>query len=646
MKKQIISLLLTMVMIFSLIPLASFSTVAAITHTDWYTAETSDTHPNDLYIDTEAEFEAFGKEINMQSATTKSDSFTGKVIHITKDLDMSNCTTWYANGPKRGRFFDGIIDGHGHTISGLKLPVSTANTNNTLSGLLAGCIIAGTENTTYGCNAGVFNLKITNSEISTSSNYCGGLFGSIGQGGTNNYTTGKIVFKNLDIDVAIESSATIVGGIVGESRMDDVEFENCIVRGTLSGTTITGGYIGNNYGQRTTFTNCTSQVNISGTTKLGGFVGVSSQNGGSKVNKLWFYDCVYSGKITSSDESTATQLGGFIGCAGGNKDESNGRPAQVVMDNVAFYGAIECVGWANQSGAIIGALPKYSTSTASVTNAIVGGSIKTGVNADGISSSYVKRTAGIIYAGCTFSINKVVAFVSGIYVDANGQEQELTNLTGSGGWYGKANVEDVAPTTSATGHSTTTAENMLGTDVESKYVPTGFTTMPGAYPLPIGVVNHAWEDNHVSEDTATDGYKTSFRGFQTKVDGLVYECRLVGLVNDMNGDGKLDDEYEAVGFDIVLVSHSAADGSQWTNSDAINTVYTSVLAQLEDGTGEESLTAEKLGGDYIFVTTVQVPTNLDKDVTFLVKTFHDTENGRVYDDVYTVTFDTTVSANS
>ena len=62
MKKQIISLLLTMVMIFSLIPLASFSTVAAITPTDWYTAETSDTHPNDLYIDTEAEFEAFGKE--------------------------------------------------------------------------------------------------------------------------------------------------------------------------------------------------------------------------------------------------------------------------------------------------------------------------------------------------------------------------------------------------------------------------------------------------------------------------------------------------------------------------------------------------------------------------------------------------------
>lgn len=651
MKKQIISLLLTMVMIFSLIPLASFATVAAVptVDTDWYDTETADSHPNDLYIYNEDDFAAFGKKINSESATTATDYFTGKVVHIMADLDMSEYSAWYTNGPKRGRFFDGIIDGHGHTISGLKLPVSTANTNNTLSGLLAGCIIPGTENTTYGCNAGVFNLTIVDSEISTGSNYCGGLFGSIGVGGTNNYCTGTVVFKNLDLDIDISSTADYVGGIIGESRMDDVEFENCIVRGDIDGTTRIGGYIGYNYGQRTTFTNCTSQVNINGTTSLGGFVGTTSQNGGSKVNKLWFDDCLYSGKIysTTTTETNSVYLGGFVGCAGSYKSETEGRPAQLEMDNIAFYGTIECDGWANQSGAIIGALPKYSTSTASVSNAIVGGHVKTGVNADGESSSYLKRTAGIVYAGCTFTINKVIAFTTAIYVDSNQQEQELTKLTGTSGWYGKANVDDIAPTTSATGHKTTTAAEMLGTDVNSTYVPTGFTTMPGAYPLPVGVVNHAWEDNHVSADTATDGFKTAFRGFQTKVEGMVYKLRLVGLVNDMNGDGTLDDEYKAVGFDIVLLSHTAADGSQWTSSEPITTVYTSVKAKLDENSDEEtSLSAAELGGDNIFVATVgAVPVNVG-EVTFIVKTFHDTADGRVYDDVFTVTYDTAVATNS
>ncbi len=575
MKKQIISLLLTMVMVFSLIPLASFSTVAAAPTVDtaWYNANATD-----LYIYDENDFAAFGAEINKANSVSAA-AFDGKVIHIMADLDMSEYSAWYSAGPKRGRYFAGIIDGHGHTISGLTLDVPKGNAGNNLAGLLAGVIIPSTnKNTTYDCYSGVFNLGIINSTISAGALYCGGLFGRVG---ANDAGESKLTmkFENLYVDVDITSEAPTA---------DDA-----------------------------------TKGNTNAAIYVGGLVGYFGKGYDAEMNNV-----VYAGDITVTDQTATDRIGGFLGeYAAINSNYKS----TLLMKDCAFYGTIDVNDGSYVSGfigVVSNAIENDDDSFLRLENCIAAGYLNLGyTGASGIFFKSGNASAKLRIKNCYYIDQFSDSVVKQLNNDASGTIENLDTNT-------KADSPAALAAMEIDGYA-----NM----------PHGTLSLEAPVPtvVPAGVVNFIWRVNHLkSAGFDTTNYATAFRGFQTKVDGLVYNCRLVGLVNDMNGDGKLDDEYKSVGFDIVLVSHSAADGSQWTNSDAITTVYTSVLAQLDNSTEETALTAAQLGGDYIFVATVQVPTNMDKDVTFLVKTFHDTESGRVYDDVYTVTFDTSVSTNS
>ncbi|MBO5203170.1 MAG: hypothetical protein J6B72_00970 [Clostridia bacterium] len=589
MKKQIISLLLTMVMIFSLIPLASFATVAAAPTVDttWYDTETTDSHPNDLYIYDENDFVAFGAKLGEAKTTpANATAFDGKVIHIMADLDMAGYANWYNSGNKVGRYFNGIIDGHGHVISNLNWEciyntgTTNLNTNAKYTGLLGGYIIPGSaKNSTYDCYAGVFNLGFVNCSMTTGALYCGGLFGAIGADNSGEGTR-TMRFENLYVDVDVTSYA---------------ETADSATKGNTNASIYVGGiasYFGKGYD--------------------------------AEMNNV-----VYAGDIEIKDQTATDRIGGFLG----EYAAINGSyKSTLLMKNCAFYGTIDVNDGAYVSGfigVVSNAIENDDDSFLRFENCIAAGYLDLGYTGNnGVFFKTGNASAKLRIKDC-------------YYIDqfSNNVVLQLNNDA-------KGTIENLDTNTKVDSPSALAAMEIDG----YANMPHGTLSLEAPVPtvIPVGVVNFIWRTNHLkSEGFDTTNYATAFRGFQTKVDGMVYKLRLVGLVNDMNGDGTLDDEYKAVGFDIVLLSHTAADGSQWTSSEPITTVYTSVKAKLDENSDEEtSLSAAELGGDNIFVATVgAVPVNVG-EVTFIVKTFHDTVDGRVYDDVFTVTYDTAVATNS
>ena len=322
------------------------------------------------------------------------------------------------------------------------------------------------------------------------------------------------------------------------------------------------------------------------TYEIGGFIGKVGNCAVNIKNSVAVGDVITNGAIA--------KVGGLIGFV----DPGSTGSAKVSITDSAVYGNVTANG--NSTGLIVGRI--YRATEVELTNVIAAGTM-TITNS---TQSHYGAFVGRIQSG-TFNI------ASSVYT--------ATKAVGNGS------------ATNDSNYDSTTPEALKTT------VPTGFNTwiidanLNNGYPLPINV---AYMLNHVNKDTATDRYETAFAGYQNTdfVDGFS-NIRLIGVVNDTNDNDSLDDEYTAVGFEVEMISPKT-----WNNktdngaAPKITTVYSSVLE------GKTPKSASDLGGDYIFVATITGVKQNVGDVTFVVKTFHDTDDGRVYDDAYVITYNT------
>lgn len=603
MKKRIISIFLVTVLIFSALPLISAPVAAAASpeaedvqsavptaDSDWYANETGDDTPNDLYIYNEDDFVAFGAKIGEANSLANATAFDGKVIHIMADLDMSGYANWYNSGIKRGRFFNGIIDGHNHVIRGLKWEYiyssgTTINTGATYAGLLGGIIVPGTYNDAYGAYAGVFNLGIVDSGITCGAKWIGGLFGSVGNTNQEADTNAirLIKFENLYIDVDVTSHA---------------QTADSAALGDINSAIYVGGVFGQQY----------------------------------KSFDVEMNNVVYAGDIKVIDETVTDRVGGFIGEFSGINGE---HKSTLRMNKCAFYGTVSVKNGYYVSGyigCVSNAIENDDDSFLIIENCIAAGYMNCGTTAKSGVFFKCGNASAVLVIRNSFYINQY----DGIVLSENNDTANSSGVVGNGT---NTNVETPAA---------------LAQTVIEGYVNTyrGVPELTNPYPtvVPFEIVNIMWRADHASADTSADGFDTAVVGFQSKVAGDSLQLRLIGLVNDMNGDGSLDDEYTSVGFDIVMMSPTGADGTIWSNRDpetnelpVIKTVYTGVRATL--ASSEETVySAEELGGDYIYVATVAGIMKNVGEVTFVVRTFHDGADGRIYDDVCTITYDTTVES--
>ena len=675
MKKRILSIFLAAMMVLTMIPVAAVAAVAASSSTvnggngnildsenkvtydpTWY-----DSTESDLYIWDESDFLAYGLQI--QDAGSAGTSYKNQVIHIMDDLDFSNLdlatfkTSKFANASAENWFYVifvsrnmcGIIDGHGHSIRGLNF--STDSGTRASGGLLGGYLCAcGTYNDEYCCNAGVFDLTISGEMTGLHDDNNGGLFGYA----KVSAATQKIVFDNVVVDVDIDSSKNYVGGFVGYVSGGVVEFNNCVSQGSIdcegtdyagfigrcdaasltmtacySACEITGtgsnvgGFIGNHRSVKAEIKNCISSVNISSATTLGGFIGwelaveddysncvfdgtingtkaiggfagKSQGMNGSYDNKLGFDGCVSVGSLTA-----ASDIGGYVGTVGATNNTSasaGARETFATIENSAFYGNITVTSDSSNIGAIAGSLycnpaGVSAASTLTVENVILGGNITYGNGVTSVIS--VGYIVGANKVGNSVTAKNIIAFTT----DA------LATLEMIGTNDGTQSV--------AASCVTENAANMTGVNaaITSAFTDT-FTTMPTDFPMPLGVVNMVR-----GESTGTE-----YLGYQNGTNSVRFVA------------GGTNTDYTGVGFDISVYANGALVSGG--NTQTTDKVYSSIMGNVNGV--NVTYTNEELDVDYIYtISCDNIPA--DKEITFVVKTYHVEDSATVYDDIYVVT---------
>ena len=256
----------------------------------------------DFYITSKAGLEYFrdlvngvktvvdGYLANYASGTTvvnfyQGNIFSGKTVHLLEDIDLENedwtpigyvhkAATEDAYGYDKELFY-GNFDGHGHTIS---------------------------------------NLKVVSSSNNSKSEY--GLFGRIGAPGGANQTFANLTIENVNV-----ASGSYVGAFVGNCQSNPVTFDNCTVTGTIS---LNGYYTGALYGigSGNVFNSevaGTAGSTISGTSFAGALVG--SERGGTGLS-------ITNNSVSDVTVSSSQFAGGLVGAM------ANGASGTlVVLDN-------------------------------------------------------------------------------------------------------------------------------------------------------------------------------------------------------------------------------------------------------------------------------------------------------------------------
>ncbi len=251
------------------------------------------------------------------------------IVNINADLDFSDMSELkWAQQIGCAQVFAGIIDGKGHKIKGLRYNSADMGGNaSSLSyaGILGGKIQAGeaAQSEYDGAYAGVFNLALENCEFISDVRYSGLLFGSAGN------AAGKILFKNVYVNGEIQSSANVLGGLLGCSQSPNLEIINCAFDGTVSSLgSYVGGLIGHNGISRNDvaslkISNCAVYGRVSGAEHVGALVGANGKSSNSV--SLNVENIVCAAEI-SGDANTAL-------LAGSNSSENSISASNVIVSD-------------------------------------------------------------------------------------------------------------------------------------------------------------------------------------------------------------------------------------------------------------------------------------------------------------------------
>lgn len=382
----------------------------------------------------------------------------------------------------------------------------------------------------------------------------------------NGATIQNIVFENA----SVTSTGARNGVIAVQVYTNGATFNNVFIRGTVTGnktatSTMTGGFVGNVRGPLTVM-NCVSIVDVTGFTGVGGFFGHVDIAGDVTMS-----DCIYTGSVISDYHS-----GGFVGRMSGNID------------------LIRCV-----SNATLSAGNNYNTMFLYANNQSLQNT-----------SSYSKDN------NCTINMTDCYATID------SGSHYQLGSHTG-------ASLGVFTLTISYTGEEDKVFEPLLGSHNES------FKTVIKT----IDTANFDFSDysaltNWVYVDADGDSDKEMIPASVAK---MLDKCPIpttdVYYQEQKNGDGTkdvrfvavIDDlRYANVGFNVTITRDNESIDPQTAEiTKNTTTVYKTVKALDKD------VSAETLGGKYLYVIEIQGVDVANYDHTFTVSAFVTMQDGTV-----------------
>ena len=286
MKKRIISIALTFVMLLAMIPSVSVTAATAATY-DWYDGQT------EYVLDSVGDLLGFANIVNGADGKT-ADTFAEKTVKLGGDINMAGESWTPING------FAGTFDGNEKTISNLTYNDSTQINSYYCFGFFASCSGATVQNLTLD------TVSVSRTTEVTEYVYAGGLVAQI----TGNFTATNVTVNALTVNLNYTGNGikpeTAIGGIVGcvASDADAVSLTNCDV------------------------TNLNITVSAKQTNKAG--MGVGGLVGRSQVN-IFASDCEVTGAIKAT-KSAQWRLGGFCGKSLGAEVSYNECSATVNLD--------------------------------------------------------------------------------------------------------------------------------------------------------------------------------------------------------------------------------------------------------------------------------------------------------------------------
>ena len=273
--------------------LQTFSSLTGSINVNKMTADTS------WYNTTDTEFTILTvAELYGLAQLSASNDFAGKTIKLGKDISLNegSAKNWATGAPINTwtpiSKFAGTFDGQGHSISGIYMNSTSANTG----------FFSQTTSTST-----IKNLWITNSYIKSTKANVGSVAG-----------TGLGIFDSIYSNAIIDVELYYVGGIVGYTNSGTSNvIRNCWFNGKINGTAQTGYYIGGILGcientTSVTMENCLNSGKISSIRTdrcvVGGLCG-SSYHAGSK---LIVKDSLFSGYFDCVNQYTIGTVVGYV----------------------------------------------------------------------------------------------------------------------------------------------------------------------------------------------------------------------------------------------------------------------------------------------------------------------------------------------
>lgn len=273
---------------------------------------------------------------------TGNESYEGKSIKLTADIDLSGITYW--TPICRWSDFKGVFDGNGHEIKNL----SISGYSDAYPSLFARV------------HGKITNLKVSGS-IDWGYSYSGGIAAYL-LGGT---------IENCYSNVIVGAVSDNSGGIVGYAISGAV-VRNCHSSASIIGSGSTGGIVG--YLDNSLVENCYSEASTSGSVSIGGIVGEC--NGGTVKN------CYNKGTVSAS----SNQIGGVVGSL------KTGRVTGCYNTGSVTGGSLSC-----QVGGIVGlSSQNYGSKTScTIENCYNTGAVSTSYNA----GNTIGGVVGSLYTG-------------------------------------------------------------------------------------------------------------------------------------------------------------------------------------------------------------------------------------------------------
>ena len=287
MKKKVLSLLLTLCLVMTFVPMAAFAEGTSVDNwdgsvdTSWYTSAPD---ASEYHISTAKQLAGLAQLVNAYPGTT---NFAGKTIYLENDLDLSG-HEWISIGTVDGGScpeysFCGVFDGQGYVISNLYSHESYIDgadeSHNLLRNALFGSVYNGEVK-----NLGVADAEIWIAPKDDSSGGKGILVDWMGNSKiTNCWTSGSIYSGTI--------TEKNIGGIVG------ITMQGCTISGCYSTATLTGN-----------FTNSEGYYDPNKylpPDTIGGIVGARFDS------NLTVTDCWFDGKIVVNSIQAA--VGGIVG---------------------------------------------------------------------------------------------------------------------------------------------------------------------------------------------------------------------------------------------------------------------------------------------------------------------------------------------